>query len=104
MPIPRLGPRLGPIVGGLVTSALIKRLGARHAGKVGLALTAWQLWRQYDQTRRQTTPQPDGPGQGWTPGGRQTGSARTAAPAGRRWSGRRPKGWIRNARAPQLQP
>ena len=87
-------PRLGPILGGLATSFIAKRLGARHAGKLALALTAWQLWKQYDETRRQTTPQPDGPGQGWTQGGPQTasgttGGARTSAPhPKRRWSGR----------------
>lgn len=99
MPIPRLG----PVIGGLLTSAIAKRLGARHAAKLGLALTAWQLWQQYQAARRQATPYADGPAEGWTQGrpqtseGRRTwtqdGASRTAAGragANRRWSGRRP--------------
>lgn len=91
-------PRFGPLLTGLITSAVAKRLGARHATTLGLALTAWQLWQQYQAARRQATPYADGPAEGWTPGGPQTqgpGPAgrrkpRASSGSSRRWSGRRP--------------
>jgi hypothetical protein len=87
-------PRLGPIVTGMITSAVAKRLGSRHAGKLALAVTAWQLWQQYQDARRQATPYADGPARGWTAGGPQTeaGTKPQSSRSGRsrRWSGRRP--------------
>ncbi|WP_297802124.1 cysteine protease [uncultured Brevundimonas sp.] len=43
--------RLLPLIGGLVLSRGTRRIAGRHAGKLALALGAWELWRNYQKSK-----------------------------------------------------
>ncbi len=43
--------RLLPLIGGLLLSRGSRRVAGRNAGKLTLALGAWELWRAYRASR-----------------------------------------------------
>lgn len=49
--------RLLPLIGGLLLSRGSRRMAGRHAGKLTLALGAWELWRAYRASKPPVTPQ-----------------------------------------------
>lgn len=53
--------RLLPLVGGLLLTRGSRRMAGRHAGKLTLALGAWELWRAYQSSKTPRGPvdQPD---------------------------------------------
>lgn len=48
--------RLLPIIGGLVLSRGSRRVAGRNAGKLALALGAWELWRTYQRSKAPVAP------------------------------------------------
>ena len=48
--------RLLPLVGGLLLSRGSRRMAGRHAGKLTLALGAWELYRAYKASKGPVTP------------------------------------------------
>ncbi|MEG1453125.1 cysteine protease [Brevundimonas sp.] len=46
--------RILPLVGGLLLSRGGRRVAGRNAGKLALALGAWELWRTYQRNRTPT--------------------------------------------------
>lgn len=52
--------RLLPLVGGLLLSRGSRRMAGRHAGKLTLALGAWELYRAYKANRGPATPANEG--------------------------------------------
>lgn len=49
--------RLLPLIGGLLLSRGSRRMAGRHAGKLTLALSAWELWRAYKSRQAPIAPQ-----------------------------------------------
>lgn len=48
--------RLLPLLGGLLLTRGSRRIAGRHAGKLTLALGAWELWRAYQASKAPTGP------------------------------------------------
>lgn len=46
--------RLLPIIGGLVLSRGTRRVAGKNAGKLALALGAWELWNTYKRSKTPT--------------------------------------------------
>ena len=76
--------RLLPLVGGLLLTRGSRRMAGRHAGKLTLALGAWELWRAYQSSKTPQGPTVQ-PQQGQAqPGPAPKGQARTATKPVRR--------------------
>ncbi len=43
--------RLLPLIGGLVLSRGTRRIAGKNAGKLALALGAWELWKNYKRSK-----------------------------------------------------
>jgi hypothetical protein len=65
--------RLLPLIGGLLLTRGSRRMAGRHAGKLTLALGAWELWRAYQASK------PAAPSQGPQTQGPQAGTANASA-------------------------
>lgn len=63
--------RLLPIIGGLVLSRGTRRVAGKNAGKLALALGAWELWKTYKRSKS-TTPTSTGYG-AYPPRNRRSG-------------------------------
>lgn len=47
--------RILPLVGGLLLSRGGRRIAGKNAGKLALAVGAWELWRTYQRNRSPST-------------------------------------------------
>lgn len=47
--------RLLPVIGGLILSRGTRRVAGKNAGKLALALGAWELWKTYKRSKSPTT-------------------------------------------------
>lgn len=67
--------RLLPVIGTLLLSRGTRRVAGRNAGKLALALGAWELWKTYKRSKAPTTANPSSGSYGAYPPrrGRKTG-------------------------------
>ena len=50
--------RLLPVIGTLLLSRGTRRVAGKNAGKLALALGAWELWRNYKRSKAPTASNP----------------------------------------------
>lgn len=59
--------RILPLVGGLLLSRGGRRIAGKNAGKLALAVGAWELWRTYQRNRSPSPASSSGPKAGTGP-------------------------------------